>query len=94
MTFPPASAALEPKARRAAEDRRGVFGARGPERVCLLSYSITGVPAGNQTCTASKAGYVSKTQTASVPSGGTATANFALRTAKSGGGKGKGEPPR
>lgn len=43
------------------------------------TYSIPDVAPGSQTCTASKPGYASKTQTVSVPSGGTATANFALR---------------
>lgn len=48
-------------------------------------YSITGVTAGSRTCTASKSGYGSKTQTVTVPSGGTATADFALRASGSGG---------
>ncbi|HVL95183.1 MAG TPA: trypsin-like serine protease [Solirubrobacteraceae bacterium] len=51
-------------------------------------YSIAQVPAGARTCTASKSGYASKSQNVTVPSGGTATADFALRAASSGGGKG------
>jgi len=43
------------------------------------SYSLTNVPAGSYTCTASATGYRSKSQSVSVTSGATTTANFALR---------------
>jgi secreted trypsin-like serine protease len=54
------------------------------------TYSIAGVAAGSQTCTASKSGYRSKTRTVDVPSGGTLTADFFLHASSSGGGGGKG----
>lgn len=43
------------------------------------SYSIANVPVGGYTCTASKTGYRSKSQSVTVSSGQTTTANFALR---------------
>lgn len=43
------------------------------------TYSITGVDAGDYTCTASAGGYRSKKQQVTVQSGSTTTANFALR---------------
>jgi thermitase len=43
------------------------------------SYTISNVTPATYSCTASKSGYVSSTQNVSVPSGGTATANFTLR---------------
>ena len=45
-------------------------------------YSISDVPAGTRTCTASTTGYASKSQSVTVPSGGTATADFALRATR------------
>jgi thermitase len=42
------------------------------------SYSLTTVPPGSYTCTASASGYRNKSQTVSVASGATTTANFAL----------------
>ncbi len=42
-------------------------------------YSITNVPAATYACTASATGYRSKSQTVTVTSGQTTTANFALR---------------
>jgi hypothetical protein len=59
-------------------------------QVCVLStsqcattnaqgnYSIPNVPAGNQTVRATAAGYTTLQQAATVPAGGTATANFSL----------------
>lgn len=46
------------------------------------NYSISNVPAGGYTCTASASGYASKSQQVSVISGTTTTANFALRASK------------
>lgn len=45
-------------------------------------YSIADVPAGTRTCTANATGYASKSQSVTVPSGGTATADFALRSTR------------
>lgn len=42
-------------------------------------YAVTNVPVATHTCTASKSGYASKTQTVTVTPGGTATLDFALR---------------
>lgn len=49
-------------------------------------YSLADVPAGSRTCTASKSGYASKSQSVNVASGGTTTADFALRASGGGGG--------
>lgn len=52
------------------------------------TYSLTGVPAGGYSCTASASGFGSKSQQVSVVSGTTTTANFGLRASKQqGGGK-------
>ena len=45
------------------------------------SYTISGVPTGNRTVTASADGYVAETQAVAVTDGGTATADFALEVA-------------
>ena len=46
------------------------------------SYSLTGVPAGSYTCTASATGYKSKSASVAVASGSTTTANFSLQRAR------------
>lgn len=46
------------------------------------SYSLTGVPAGGYSCTASASGYKSKSASVTVSSGVTTTANFALMQAR------------
>ena len=46
------------------------------------SYSLTDVPAGSYTCTASAAGYKSKSASVTVNSGATTTANFGLQQAR------------
>ena len=51
------------------------------------SYTIANVPVGSYTCTASASGYQPKSQSVNVYSGGTTTADFSLRAARSGGGK-------
>jgi thermitase len=43
------------------------------------TYSLSNVPSGSHSCTASAAGYRSKTQTVSVTTGATTTADFGLR---------------
>ncbi|HVL89090.1 MAG TPA: S8 family serine peptidase [Actinomycetota bacterium] len=46
------------------------------------TYSLSNVPAGSYSCTASKSGYRSKTQSVGVSSGQTAVADFALRASR------------
>ena len=43
------------------------------------SYSLSNVPAGTYSCTASKAGYASKTSSVTVTAGNSSTLNFVLR---------------
>jgi uncharacterized protein YfaP (DUF2135 family) len=51
------------------------------------NYTIANVPAGSQSVTASATGYISATQSTTVPASGTATLNFALSPAPTGTGE-------